>query len=146
MTDRITGILILGCVIWYGYQATTLKVGFMADPIGPQAVPLILATLTGLLSFYLIIKPDEAPPWPGSSLWIRVAVITVSFVVYAYVMTYIGFIIATTLEIFLLSLLFRGPPLRSFVAALLFTLAMYGLFDLLLDLNLPSGQLMGRFG
>lgn len=146
MTDRITGVLILGFAIWYGYQATTVKVGFMADPIGPQAVPLILAALTGLVSLYLMIKPDENPHWPTPSLWLRVAIITVSFIIYAYFMTYIGFILATTLEIFLLSLLFRGPVLRSLLAAFLFTLAMYGLFDLALDLNLPTGQLIEGVG
>ena len=141
LTDRVTGVLLLLFAGWYGYQATTFKVSFMVDPVGPKAFPLILAGLMALLSLYLIIKPDPSPVWPGKSTWLKIGLITLTFIIYAYMMVPIGFVLSTTFVVTALALIFQGPPLKSFVGALVLSAALYGLFDTVLDLSLPTGQI-----
>ncbi len=140
LTDRVTGVFLLLFAIWYGYRTTLFKVSFMADPVGPRVFPLGLAILMGVLSLYLIIKPDPSPVWPGSKTWIRIGLITLTFIVYAYLMVPIGFVLSTTFEITALALIFRGPPLKSIIGAFLLSAALYSLFDILLDLSLPTGS------
>ena len=139
LTDRVTGVLLLLFAIWYGYRTTLFKVSFMVDPVGPRAFPLILAILMALLSLYLIVKPDPSPVWPSSATWLRIGLITLTFVAYAYLMVPIGFVLATAFEVTALALIFRGPLLKSLVGAFVLSAALYGLFDTLLDLSLPTG-------
>jgi len=141
LTDRVTGVFLLLFAMWYGYHTTLFKVSFMVDPVGPRAFPLILAILMGFLSLYLIIKPDPSPVWPGSATWIRIGLITLTFIIYAYLMVPIGFVLATTFEVMALALIFRGPPIKSFIGAFLLSSALFGLFDILLDLSLPTGMI-----
>lgn len=141
LTDRTTGVFLLLFAIWYGYRTTVFKVSFMVDPVGPRAFPLILAILMGVLSLYLMIKPDPSPEWPGSATWLRIGLITLTFIVYAYLMVPVGFVLATTFEVTALALIFRGPPLKSLTGAFLLSAALYGLFASLLDLSLPTGTI-----
>lgn len=141
LTDRVTGAFLFLFAIWYGYQATHFKVTFMADPVGPKVFPIILALLMGLLSIYLIIKPDPSPQWPATETWLRIGLITLTFIAYAYLLVPVGFVLATTFEMSALALIFRGPVVKTILASLLFSLLLYGLFDVVLDLSLPTGQI-----
>lgn len=140
-TDRIAGGILLLLSAWYAYAATQLKVGFLADPVGPKALPLLLAGLMIVVSIYLIARPEADPEWPSRAAWLRIAMTVAVFVLYANTIIPLGYIVSTTLTIGLLALIFQGPLVRSFVAAFAFSLAMYGLFAVLLDLSLPFGRL-----
>ncbi len=146
LSDRIAGVLLLIFASWYGLTARSFNVNFIADPVGPKAFPFILAVFMGLSSLYLIFKPDEGPTWPPFSVWLRIILVVISFVAYAYMLVPLGFILATTLELASLSLIFRGPPLRSLMAALLFSLVMYALFAFGLELGLPTGRIFSFLG
>ncbi|MCB0072410.1 MAG: tripartite tricarboxylate transporter TctB family protein [Caldilineaceae bacterium] len=139
--DRIAGVILLLLTAWYTYAATQLKIGFLADPVGPKALPFLLAGLMAVVCIYLIARPEEDPEWPAPAAWLRIGMTVAVFVLYAYTMIPLGYIIATTLMVGLLSLIFQGPRLGSFAAAFVFSLAMYGLFAVLLDLSLPFGRL-----
>lgn len=139
LTDRATGVFLLLFAIWYGYQTTRFKVTFMVDPVGPKAFPVILAALMALLSLYLIFKPDPSPIWPTSDTWLRIGLITLTFIAYAYLLVPIGFVLATTLEMTALALIFQGPLLKTVIGSLLFSLMLYGLFAVVLELSLPTG-------
>ncbi len=141
LTDRATGVFLLLFAVWYSYQTTNFKVGFMTDPVGPKAFPLILAFLMGLLSIYLIVRPDPNPDWPAADTWLRMGMITLTFIGYAYLMVPIGFVPATTLEMVALALIFRGPLVKAIIGSFVFSLLLYGLFDYVLDLSLPTGQI-----
>lgn len=145
LTDRVTGVLLLLFAIWYGYQTTNFKIGFLADPVGPKAFPIILAILLGLFSLYLIIKPDPSPEWPGVDTWLRIGLITLTFIAYAYLLVPTGFVLATTFEMSALAIIFRGPVVKSIAASFIFSLFLYSLFDMVLDLSLPTGLIFRGF-
>lgn len=55
--DRIAGVILLLLTAWYTYAATQLKIGFLADPVGPKALPFLLAGLMAVVCIYLIARP-----------------------------------------------------------------------------------------
>jgi len=64
-------------------------------------------------------------------------------VAYAYLVVPLGFILTTTLEMTLLSLLFGARWWQGLLGALAFTLAVYFLFTEALGVTLPVGRVFG---
>ena len=64
------------------------------------------------------------------------------FLLYALTFNWVGVVRASAGGVTLLTQIFEGPLLRSVVASLVFSLVMYGLFAGLLELSLPTGQLI----
>lgn len=143
MADRIVGIFLLLVSIGYAWMASQLQVGFLSDPVGPKTFPYIIAALVGLSSLYLIIKPDPNPKWPESKFWLPFALVLVSLVAYAYLIVPLGFIVTTTLEMTLLSVLFGARPLQGLLSAAAFSLVVYFLFTQGLSVTLPVGKIFG---
>lgn len=151
-------------------EATTFDVAFPTDPLGPKAFPMVAAVLLALGGLALVrsaradrVKADgmEADgaeagagrgvagsdggetgadgPEPGAAR--RIALGTASFVVYAFLLAPLGFVLATTLEFAVLARLFGGPAGRGAAAGLVFALLLYALFVYGLGLPLPLGIL-----
>lgn len=81
------------------------------------------------------------PDGPEAGAGRRIALGTVSFVVYAFLLAPLGFVLATTLEFAVLARLFGGPLGRGAAAGLVFALLLYALFVYGLGLPLPLGIL-----
>jgi putative tricarboxylic transport membrane protein len=143
VTDRITGGLLLIVTLGYAYQAYHLKVGFMSDPIGPKAFPLIIAGLLALFSLYLFVKPDEEPDWPIWKVWRNKSLVLISFIFYAYALVSLGFLLATTLEIAFLALMFQGKLWKGLVTGIISSLFLYSMFVYILGIPLPLGKIFG---
>ncbi len=143
MTDRIVGALLWGLALWYGLEAVRLKVGFVTDPVGPKAFPLLLAGLLALTSTYLLWRPDPEPAWPQAPVWLNAGLALGSLVGYAYLLVPLGFVLATTLEVGFLGLLFGGRARASFPAAFALALGLYALFVWGLGIPLPLGRVFG---
>lgn len=142
--DRVVGVLLLGFALWYALVTRSFNVPFQADPIGPKAFPVMLAITMAVVSVFLIIKPEPGQGWAHApSTWLRLLAAFGCFILYAVTLLYLGFIAATTLSITLLTQVFRGPLLKAFIASLLFSVALYGLFDMALEVSLPTGRLWG---
>ncbi len=139
--DRVAGAILLLIGIWYLWTATTLKSAFIGDVLGPSAFPLLLGVLLIILSILLMLKPDENPEWPQAQGWLRIGLILASFIVYSYIIEPLGYIVATSLEMIALSLIFKGPPVKSIIASVVFSTVMFILFFVILDLRLPVGEI-----
>jgi putative tricarboxylic transport membrane protein len=147
-------------------EATTFDVAFPTDPLGPKAFPVVAAVLLALGGLALVRdaradraktavaqaaagEPDGAAAGVGESgaerpeagAGRRIALGTASFVVYAFLLAPLGFVLATTLEFAVLARLFGGPAGRGAAAGLLFALLLYALFVFGLGLPLPLGIL-----
>ncbi|MEX0836685.1 MAG: tripartite tricarboxylate transporter TctB family protein [Gemmatimonadota bacterium] len=142
-------------------EATTFDVAFPTDPLGPKAFPVVAAVLLAIGGLALVRsaradrakagagrpaagggEPDTSDlggPEPGAAR--RIAVGTVSFIVYAFLLAPLGFVLATTLEFTVLARLFGGPLARGAAAGLVFALLLYALFVYGLGLPLPLGIL-----
>ncbi|MBV7335234.1 tripartite tricarboxylate transporter TctB family protein [Chloroflexi bacterium TSY] len=142
-TDRVAGVILLVIAIGYTVIASGLKPTLLSanEPLGPGAFPMLLGLLLAIFSLLLAIKPSPDPAWPKWDAWVKMALILVTFVVYAYLLKPLGFVVSTALEMFALSLIFQGPLLKSLIASFAFSLFLYLLFSYALGLGLPRGIL-----
>jgi len=141
-SDRIAGVLLLLLSAGYGLEAIRLQAdtGYMADPLGPRAFPLLLATALAIFSLYLIFKPDPDPNWPPKRVLLAQLSMLVSFVVYSYALAPLGFLLATTLEMTWLSRLFGADWRSGFLGGLGLALSLYVIFVFGLGIPLPLGH------
>ena len=136
----VAGVLLS---IW----AATYSLGSLYHP-GPGFVPLILGVLLIFFSLILLGKSkksdtDTSAPFEGSSgRWKKVAYTVLILILAALVVERIGYLFTIFL---LVALLMRGVEPQSWRAtlltALISTLGIYLVFDLLLKQPLPHGFL-----
>ncbi|MCS7057316.1 MAG: tripartite tricarboxylate transporter TctB family protein [Meiothermus sp.] len=143
MTDRVVGFFLLLLATGYALEAARMEVSFFTDPLGPRPFPYIIAALMGLSSLWLIAKPDPEPAWPPRRFWLVLGLVLLSLVAYAHLVVPLGFVVATTLEMTLLSRLFGARLGAGFLSALAFSLGVYLLFTEVLGVGLPVGRLFG---
>jgi putative tricarboxylic transport membrane protein len=145
MTDRLLGAFLLLVGIAYAALTGFIQVGFTSDTLGPRAVPYLLAFALIALSAALILRPARpvVVEWPRGAVLLGLVLAVVSFVVYAVAIEPLGFVISTILQLGFLSLLFGARPLPALLGAVMTTAVLYGLFNFLLGLRLPGGQIFG---
>jgi len=143
MTDRIVGVLVLLLAAGYALVASGMQVGFLPDPLGPRSFPYIIAILVSVSALWLLFKPDPDPGWPERGFWLPFGLVLTSIVAYAYLIVPLGFILTTTLEMTLLSMLFGARWWHGLLGALAFTLVVYFLFTEGLGVPLPAGRIWG---
>ncbi|WP_339487652.1 tripartite tricarboxylate transporter TctB family protein [Pseudomonas sp. EL_65y_Pfl2_R95] len=125
----------LAFVAW-GFQAP-----FAYDPVGPRAYPLLLLALMGAGSLWLVIKPGLMEQQLHIPTMKRSAMCVLVLLAYALTFEPLGFVLSTTVAVFLLGLLFTGRPVPCLISAVLMGILLFVLFDYLLDVPLPLGVL-----
>jgi putative tricarboxylic transport membrane protein len=140
-SDRVLGVVFLAIAIWYTIEARTFDgTAFGSGPVGPKTLPTGIGVLFGVLSVYLIVKPDLTPPrWATAAAWWQIGLVVLSSYVYGRLIEPIGFIAASTAMMMIVGLLF-GAPLRALVpASVIFSVAVAFVFNNWLELRLPVG-------
>jgi putative tricarboxylic transport membrane protein len=140
-SDQIVGALLVLLGALVALEARTFTVGFLADPLGPRAVPYLVAAFLVAPGGWLTYRPRFTSNWPPAVVWCNIALALATLVTYALLLRWLGFLLLTTLAITALSLVFGGRIWRSLLSAAAFTAALYVLFVYLLDLTLPVGAL-----
>jgi putative tricarboxylic transport membrane protein len=114
--------------------------GFMFFWVGVIVIGLSLAVLVKAIR----MKADqkEIRPLRGEIRWKKILSVLAALVLYAYVFTYLGFILSTVL---LLLFLFKAVEPQKWswavLGAVISTLTAYGVFQLWLGSQLPRGFL-----
>jgi putative tricarboxylic transport membrane protein len=139
MYDRLFGsVWLLLCaglaLIAWGFQAP-----FSYDPVGPRSYPLLLLSLLGCGSLWLVLRPAMHRHLLSGLQSLRALLCVGGLVAYAFLFEPLGFIPATALAGAVLGLLFGGRPGPCVLSGVLMGVLLYVLFDLLLDVPLPLG-------
>ena len=140
MSDRLTGLALLALAVAYGVAASGYQ-AMIGDPLGPAAFPVALSIPLGLLSLYLIVRPDPEPDWPGRRALLKQALTLVAFVAYAYLLEPLGFVVSTFLAVVVLGRLLGARLWQAAAAGAAIALVLFVAFDTLLGLPLPAGVL-----
>ena len=143
MTDRITGVFLLALAVAFGLHARSFKTGFLTDPLGPKAWPMMLGAILALFSIYMIAKPQHGASWPKPIVLLRQGVLVAALVAYALLLDPIGFLAATVLVVAFMALLMGARWWQAGVTGLVSSVALYLLFNSVLGLPLPAGALFG---
>jgi putative tricarboxylic transport membrane protein len=140
VSDRLTGLALLVLAVAYGVTAGGYK-AMIGDPLGPAVFPVALAIPLGLLSLYLIVRPDPEPSWPRGRALLKQALALVTFVAYAYLLEPLGFIVSTFLAVLVLGWLLGARLWQAGAAGVGIAVVLFVVFDTLLSLPLPAGVL-----
>lgn len=141
MSDRLFGGILLGVAIAFAWIATGFDAGLMADPLGPQTFPIIIGTILAIGCLTILVKPDREPDWPAAGRWIEMVFVVLVLILYALLLEQLGFIVATTLAVWILSWRLGNQPGYAAAAGVVVALVLFGLFDQVLGLPLPLGIL-----
>jgi putative tricarboxylic transport membrane protein len=140
VSDRLTGLALLALAVAYGIAAGGYQ-AMIGDPLGPAVFPMALAITLGLLSLYLIVRPDREPDWPRGRALLKQVLTLVAFVAYAYLLEPLGFVVSTLLAVAVLGWLLGARLWQAGAAGVAIALVLFVLFDTLLGLPLPAGVL-----
>jgi len=143
MSDRIAGTIILLFSIWYGFEASSLELGFLSGGLTPRQWPYTLAVAMAILAVIIIVRVDPEPDWPSLSKFLDIFAVAISFVIYAYLLVRIGFLAATTIETAFLSYRFGAKPLQAVIVGVGASLLLYVIFVFGLGIPLPIGWIFG---
>lgn len=146
LADRIAGTTLLLLAGAVGIEATTFEVAFLADPVGPKALPFVVALLLAIGGLRTLTRPRPRRDvhLPDASSIRRIAAGLVVFLLYAGALPWLGFFLSTTMVVAGLAVLFGGPWRGGLAAGLTLSAALWLLFVALLSLPLPLGELWIR--
>ncbi|MEZ5829589.1 MAG: tripartite tricarboxylate transporter TctB family protein [Dongiaceae bacterium] len=139
MTDRVFGLICVALAGFFIWQATQIETGFIVDPLGPSAFPIIIGGILGLAGLYPIVKPDAPPAWPHLRRLLEIAFAIAVMVAYAMALPEAGFIAATCVAAALLSWRLGASPLKALAAGIGISVGIYAIFHLALGLSLAKG-------
>lgn len=151
LVDRVifVCIIVLAAIYFYATaQIPTLEIG---DPLGPKAFPRLLGIgllITAALLFMEIWRARKAPPEDASQPsgdrhhLIVIGAVVVCTAVYLAVFTLLGYVIATSIYLVVLTAYFnRGKWTANLLTSVLFGIGSYLMFSKLLGVSLPQGVL-----
>ena len=141
MSDRIVAVFMLLLAAAFGIQAWAyVPIGF-TDHLGARVFPLAVALFIIPLTLVLFFGRHVAGVWPSARAW-RVVFIALSvLVVYALVIEFVGFIIATMGVFIVYGMLYGARWWKTVISGIVAALVLYFLFVWALDMYLPLGSL-----
>ena len=148
MTDRIAGLVGIAFAIVYGVTGASFSSRLRADPLGPNAFPVLLSMLLVLFCLALVIRPSvstELSRMPFSAKW-RAAVAIGVMVAYGILLEPLGFVLASCLLVTALSLLMRATWLQACASGTVASTVLYLLFNSVFGLPLPTGAVFAGLG
>jgi putative tricarboxylic transport membrane protein len=140
VSDRLAGLALLALAVAYGVTAGGYQ-AMIGDPLGPAVFPVALAIVLGLLSLYLIVRPDAEPDWPRGRALVKQALTVAAFVAYAWLLEPLGFLVSSFLAVVVLGWLLGARLWQAAAAGAAIAVVLFVTFDTLLGLPLPAGVL-----
>jgi putative tricarboxylic transport membrane protein len=125
-------------------EAWTFNVAFMTDPVGPKALPLLVAGALVVAGARLMARPRSTVQLPDTGPARRMMLAAAAFISYGLVLPWLGFFLSTTIVVGVLGVLFGGPRVGSAVAGAGLSAVLWLLFVMVLSLPLPIGALWIR--
>lgn len=143
MADRIFAGVLLIVTLAYGYIAfTIIQAPFQYDPLGPESWPQILSVVATLCILGILWKPDTHIIGVAGKTWFRLGAMIILLFAYAELYEPLGFIISTLLFGAVVARMLGATWVRAGIFGLCAGVFGYLLCVVLLDLNLPDGELI----
>jgi len=139
MSDRLLGVVCLALAGFLIWRSTLIEPGFIVDPLGPKAFPIIIGGVLGLAGLYPLLRPDPQPAWAGARGFLEIAIAIVVMVAYAWLLPELGFVLVTAVAASILAWRLGSNPVYATVAGVSIAIAIYVIFHLILGLSLARG-------
>jgi putative tricarboxylic transport membrane protein len=139
MSDRVFGVVCIVLAGFFVWQATLIETGFIVDPMGPKAFPIVIGIALAIAAVYPIMKPDPRPEWPAAGRFLEILFAVVVMIAYALALPRAGFVISTAVAAGLLSWRLGTRPIAAAAAGICIAVGIYIIFHLALGLTLARG-------
>ena len=136
MSDRIFGAIMIAVALAFIASATQIQVGFLTDPLGPKAFPMLVGGIAALCAAFIVFKPDPEPEWPQLSVLGKLALACVVMIAFAYTLRPLGFLIPTAIAATILSYQIRAQVLPAILTGLGLSVGLFVVFKFALGLGL----------
>ncbi|HOD58850.1 MAG TPA: tripartite tricarboxylate transporter TctB family protein [Rectinema sp.] len=148
-TNILTGIISIVLGLVYSITALRLPHMTMGDRLGPKIFPYFVGIVTIITGIAMILQ-DRNPEKRSKkvdfgfkehkNVWIKIGLLTIAGIIFGLVIDGLGYMIATALFMFFVSMLInRGRLVQNTVIAVLFSVVTYFVFGVALKLSLPRG-------
>ncbi len=148
-TNILTGIISIVLGLVYSITALRLPQMAMGDRLGPKIFPYFVGIVTIITGIAMILQ-DRNPEKRSKkvdfgfkehkNVWIKIGLLTIAGIIFGLVIDGLGYMIATALCMFFVSMLInRGRLVQNTVIAVLFSVVTYFVFGVALKLSLPRG-------
>ena len=148
-TNILTGIISIVLGLVYSITALRLPRMAMGDRLGPKIFPYFVGIVTIITGIALILQ-DRDPEKRSKkaefgfkehkNLWLNIVILTIAGILYGFFIDELGYMIATALFIFSVSMLIiKGKLVQDIVIAVIFPVVTYFVFGVALKLSLPRG-------
>jgi putative tricarboxylic transport membrane protein len=140
-----SSVLLLACV-GLALMAWPYQAAFSYEPVGPRAFPLLMLGLMGTALLYMVFRPapikhsEDEPPLDRETLT-KIAICVALLLVFAGLFEPLGFILSSILIGIPMARLYGGRWWPSILVTTLMAIALYVLFDRVMDVPLPLGLL-----
>lgn len=140
MKDRHLSALLFVLICSFGFMGYLVENPPFSDPLGPRFLPLLLIAIL----FPLIILEFLKPKNPKRMQRVKpTSPFQLLFICFLYMASWpvLGFLLATTLCLYLIARQFQCSWMQALMVALVISVFSYGLFHFLLDISLPLGEI-----
>lgn len=144
--QRLFALVMLVLCVVLAVMAWPYQAAFSYEPVGPRAYPLLMLGLLGVSFLYMLIRPtpivhSEDEPQLDRPTLSKIVICTALLLVFAGLFEPLGFILSSILIGIPMARLYGGRWLPSVVIISLMSIALYWLFDRVMDVPLPLGLL-----
>ena len=139
MSDRIFGLVGIALALGFALSAMVIEESFLSDAVGPKAFPLIIATILGLSSAVIALRPDPEPTWPALGRLAEIGAAVLVMVIYAEALPIVGFVASTAVAAAYLAWRLGSRPLEAVLVGIGTSIGIYAIFHLALGLSLARG-------
>ena len=148
-TNILTGIISIVLGLVYSITALRLPRMAMGDRLGTKICPYFVGIVTIITGIALILQ-DRDPEKRSKkaefgfkehkNLWLNIVILTIAGILFGFFIDELGYMIATALFIFSVSMLInKGKLVQNIVIAVIFPVVTYFVFGVALKLSLPRG-------
>ena len=142
MVDRIfAGVLLIVSLAYAVIAFTVIKAPFQYDPLGPESWPQILSLVAIACLLVILWKPDALEMGVARHTWFRLVATVAMLGAYAELFEPLGFIVSTILFGTVMSAMLGASIARALAFGVASGVVGFLLCAVLLDLNLPEGEL-----
>lgn len=146
MSDRILGAVCIVASAGMAWATSDYAAAISYEPVGPRAFPLLLSGLMAIGGLWLVVQPSiRSGAFEGVPVK-QTALCVLAVLVYALLFEALGFTLATALMAIPVGIAFGGSWKQAIATGAGLGLALYFLFDKLLDIVLPTGVLSFLLG
>lgn len=145
MSDRILGLFALLVAGAMAATAWSYAAPVEYEPVGPRAFPLLLALCMACCGVWLFARPGREEAFSRGAPLVNIVLCAAAIVVYGLLFQLLGFVLATALMAMPVGRIFGGTWRQSALTGVGLGVALFVLFDKLLDVVLPAGVLKPVF-